>query len=309
MITTAMIKALRERTSAGLMDCKKALGESGGDLDAATDWLRKKGLADAARKAGRVAAEGLVAVALDGKEGVLVELNAETDFVSRSAEFQGLARWVAGVALTAGGDADAVLEAEGEVENRPVRVADRIREAISTIGENMALRRVARVQAANGRVVPYLHNVAGPGLGRIGVLVAVETDGEPSETLDGIGRQIAMHVAASRPLSVSEEDLDPAALERERRILTEQALESGKPEAVVEKMIAGRLKKFLKESCLLRQPFVMDVDMSVDQALRKAGDDLGARLAVGGFARFALGEGIEKREEDFAAEVAAVAGG
>ncbi len=309
MITTAMIKTLRERTSAGLMDCKKALGESGGDLDAAADWLRKKGLADAARKAGRVAAEGLVAVALDGRQGVLVELNAETDFVSRSAEFRDLARWVAGVALAAGGDADAVLEAEGEVDNRPVKVADRIREAISTIGENMALRRVSRVQAANGRVVPYLHNAAGPGLGRIGVLVAVETDGEPSEMLEGIGRQIAMHVAASRPLSVSEEDLDPAELERERRILTEQALESGKPEAVVEKMIAGRLKKFVKESCLLRQPFVMDVDVTVDQALRKAGDDLGARLAVGGFARFALGEGIEKREEDFAAEVAAVAGG
>ena len=309
MITTAMIKALRERTSAGLMDCKKALGESDGDLEAAADWLRKKGLADAARKASRVAAEGLVAVALDAREGVLVELNAETDFVSRSAEFQDLARWVAGVALASGGDADAVLESEGEVDRGPVKVADRIREAISTIGENMALRRVARIRAANGRVVPYLHNVAGPGLGRIGVLVAVETDGEPSEMLDGIGRQIAMHVAASRPLSISEEDLDPAALERERRILTEQALESGKPEAVVEKMIAGRLKKFVKESCLLRQPFVMDVESTVDQVLRKAGDEIGAGLAVGAFARFALGEGIEKRGEDFAAEVAAVAGG
>lgn len=309
MVTTAMIKALRERTSAGLMDCKKALGESGGDLEAATDLLRKKGLADAARKAGRVAAEGLVAVALDGPDGVLIELNAETDFVSRSAEFQELARWVAGVALAAGGEAEAVLEADGEVEGRRVKVTDRVRAAISTIGENMALRRVARVRAGNGRVVPYLHNAAGPGLGRIGVLVAVETDGEPSDALDGIGRQIAMHVAASRPLSVAEEDLDPSVLERERKILTEQALESGKPEAVVEKMVAGRMAKFIKESCLLRQPFVMDIDITVEQALRKAGDEHGARLTVGGFARFALGEGIEKRQDDFAAEVAAVAGG
>ena len=185
MITTAMIKALRERTSAGLMDCKKALGENDGDLEAAADWLRKKGLADAARKAGRIAAEGLVAVALDAREGVLVELNAETDFVSRSAEFQDLARWVAGVALASGGDADAVLEAEGEVDRGPVKVADRIREAISTIGENMALRRVARIRAANGRVVPYLHNVAGPASGVSAFSSRSRPMGSPRRCLTG----------------------------------------------------------------------------------------------------------------------------
>ena len=309
MVTTAMIKALRERTSAGLMDCKRALGESGGDLDAATDWLRKKGLADAARKSGRIAAEGLVAVALDGEEGVLIELNAETDFVSRSTEFQELTRWVAEVALVTDGDAAALMDAEGEVEGRPVCVADRIREAISTIGENMSLRRLSRVRAANGRVVQYLHNAVGPNLGRIGVLVAIETDGTPSDTLDGIGRRVAMHVAASRPLALSEEDLDPAVVERERKVLTEQALESGKPEAVVQKMVSGRMAKFVKESCLLRQPFVMDVEISVEKALRNAGDELGVSLRVGEFACYVLGEGIEKRQEDFAAEVAAVAGG
>ena len=309
MVTTAMIKALRERTSAGLMNCKKALGECGGDLDAATDWLRKKGLADAARKSGRVAAEGLVAAALDGGEGVLIELNAETDFVSRSSEFQELTGWVAGVALACDGGVDAVMAAEGEVDGRPVAVADRIREAIATIGENMALRRVSRVRAANGRVVQYLHNSVGPNLGRIGVLVAIETDGTPSDALEGIGRRVAMHVAASRPLALAEEDLDPAVVERERNVLTEQALESGKPEAVVQKMVSGRMAKFVKESCLLRQPFVMDVDISVAQALQNASEELGVSLRVGGFACFVLGEGIEKRQEDFAAEVAAVAGG
>ncbi len=309
MITTAMIKTLRERTSAGLMDCKKALTESDGDLDAASDWLRKKGLADAARKAGRVAAEGLVAVALDGDEGVLIELNAETDFVSRSAEFQELSRWTATVALDAGGDASTLLAAEGDVDGRSVSVEDRIRESIAKIGENMSLRRLARIGARNGRVVSYVHNALAPDLGRIGVLVALEVDGEPSQASHEIGRQIAMHVAASRPLSISEDDLDPEALERERRILTEQALESGKPEQVVEKMVSGRLAKFVKENCLLRQPFVVDPDATVGAALERASGEAGARLSVGGFACFVLGEGIERRQEDFASEVAAVAGG
>ena len=310
MITTAMIKTLRERSSAGLMDCKRALVECGGDLDEASDWLRKKGLADAARKAGRVAAEGLVAAALRDAQGVLIELNSETDFVSRSAGFQELARWVAGVALDSHeGDATAVLSATGEKDGVRISVEDRIREAIARIGENITLRRVARVSVGKGCVVPYLHNALGPDLGRIGVLVAVETDGEVSDAVEGVGRQIAMHVAASRPLSVSEEDLDPAALARERRILTEQALDTGKPQAVVEKMVSGRLAKFMKENCLLRQPFVMDVDISVSEALERAGRKLGAGIGVSGFARLTLGEGIERHQEDFAAEVAAVAGG
>ena len=309
MISTAMIKALRERTSAGLMDCKRALGEAEGDLEAAADWLRKKGLADAARKAGRVASEGLVAVALGDRQGVVIELNAETDFVARSAGFQSLAGWVAGVALGVGGGEAEVLAATGRVGEREVTVADRIRESVATIGENLSLRRVARLRVERGMVVPYVHNAVGPGLGRIGVLVALETEGRPAaDGVEAIGRQIAMHVAASRPVAVDEADLDPALVERERRVLTEQALESGKPPRVVEQMVAGRMAKFVAASCLLRQPFVVDMDRTVGEAVILAGAELDAGLTVAGFRCLALGEGIEKQQQDFAAEVAAVTG-
>jgi len=310
MISTETIKTLRQRTSAGMMDCKKALLASDGDLDAAADWLRKKGLSDAARKAGRVAAEGLVAVAQDGRNGVLVELNAETDFVSRSPEFQELARWVANAALRTDGDIGAVLDAELDWNGRQVKPRQRIQEAVATIGENIALRRLARVSACEGgALLSYLHNAQGAELGRIGVLVAVAAPGAPSAELEGVGRQVAMHVAASRPMSIAEADLDPAAVARERRLLSEQARESGKPDAVVEKMVAGRMKKFFKESCLLQQPFVMDPDVTVAQALERAGKPHGCAVTVDGFACFVLGEGVEKRQADFASEVAAVAGG
>ncbi|MBO9456797.1 elongation factor Ts [Paracoccus sp. R12_1] len=289
-ITAAMVKELRESTGAGMMDAKKALTETDGDMQAAQDWLRTKGLAKAAKKSGRVAAEGLVAVAVRDGKGVAVEVNSETDFVAKNEEFQNMVRKIAGAALDAG-DVEALKAAPLDGKT----VADVVTDAIAKIGENMTLRRMSTVEAP--LVVSYVHNSAADGMGKIGVLVGLDGGNEE------IGRQIAMHVAATAPASLGQDDLDPALVEREKQVLTEQARESGKPEAVIEKMIEGRMKKFFEEVTLTGQKFVINPDITVEEAAKEAG------AKIVGFARVEVGEGIEKREEDFAAEVAKTLGG
>lgn len=303
-VTAALVKDLREKSGAGMMDCKKALVENDGDIELAIDWLRTKGLSKAAKKADRIAAEGLVAMAVSGNAGAMIELNAETDFVARNVLFQGAAKAIAQVALTVGSDVEALnaaKTAEGEV------VTDMLANLIATIGENMVLRRAARFEVSKGAVASYVHNATAPDLGRIGVLVAVESEGDEA-SLRELGRKIAMHVAATQPLSLSTDDLDPEAVERERAIFTEQALESGKPAGVVEKMVEGRIRKFFEEVVLLKQAFVMNPDLTVEQLVAETAKTLGTPVVIKGFARLALGEGIEKKTEDFAAEVAAVSG-
>ncbi len=284
-ITAQMVKELRDTTGAGMMDAKKALTETSGDMEAAVDWLRTKGLAKAAKKSGRIAAEGLVGVAVEGGRGVAVEVNSETDFVGKNAEFQAMVRDITGTALGVS-DIDALKAAD--LGGKPVETV--LTDAIAKIGENMTLRRMEAIEGET--VVSYVHNAAADGLGKIGVLVALKG------TDNGIGKQIAMHVAATSPASLSEADLDPALIEREKAVLSEQARESGKPEAVIEKMIVGRMAKFFEEVTLLGQKFVINPDVTVGQAAKDAG------VEVTGFVRMAVGEGIEKKEEDFAAEVA-----
>ena len=288
-ITAAMVKELRDVSSAGMMDAKKALTETDGDMEAAIDWLRTKGLAKAAKKSGRTAAEGLVGVKADGGVGVVVEVNSETDFVAKNAEFQGMVDAIAGAAMGAS-DLDGLLAAKIGGKS----VADTVTDKVATIGENMAVRRMARIEGES--VAAYVHNAAAPGMGKIGVLVAMK--GADS----GIGFQIAMHVAAVNPASLSADDLDPALVEREKNVLTEQARESGKPDAVIEKMIVGRMNKFFEEVTLLNQKFVVNPDLTVAQAAKEAG------VVVTGFVRLEVGEGIEKKQEDFAAEVAKTMG-
>ncbi|KGJ09932.1 elongation factor Ts (plasmid) [Paracoccus versutus] len=288
-ITAAMVKDLRETTGAGMMDAKKALTETNGDMEAAVDWLRTKGLAKAAKKSGRVAAEGLVGVAVRAGRGVAVELNSETDFVAKNADFQQLVREITNVALDAATDVE-VLKAT-HLNGRPVE--DVLTDAIARIGENMTLRRMHALEGDT--IVSYVHNAAAEGMGKIGVLVALKGDAAKAQE---IGKQIAMHIAATNPASLSEADLDPSLVEREKSVLTEQARESGKPEAVIEKMIEGRMKKFFEEVTLLGQKFVINPDVTVAQAAQEAG------VEVTGYARVVVGEGIEKKEEDFAAEVA-----
>lgn len=295
-ITAALVKELREKSGAGMMDCKKALGETDGDLDAAVDWLRTKGLAAAAKKAGRIAAEGLVGVAVDGSTGAVVEVNAETDFVARNDQFQNFVREVAKLALKSGGDVEALKAMDYPGTGR--NVGDELTNLISTIGENMNIRRVEVLNVDGGEVAAYVHGAVADGLGKIGVLVA----GKGGDAA-GFGKQVAMHVAATSPASLSRDDLDPALLEREKQVLTEQARESGKPEEIIEKMIVGRINKYYAEVCLLEQTFVIDGESKVSKAAEAAGTE------VTGFVRFGLGEGLEKKEEDFAAEVAAAAGG
>ncbi len=289
-ITAALVKQLRDSTGAGMMDAKKALTETGGDMEAAVDWLRTKGLAKAAKKAGRTAAEGLVAVAVSDGRGVAIEVNSETDFVGKNAEFQAMVADIAGVALHAE-DVESLKAADLGGKS----VADTLTDKIATIGENMALRRMASVRG--DVVVSYIHNPVADGMGKIAVLVGLEGAD------NGIGRQIAMHVAAANPQSLSADDLDPAVVARERNVLSEQARESGKPEQVIEKMIEGRMKKFLSEVTLLGQAFVVNPDQSVAEAAAAAG------VTITGFVRLQLGEGIEREAEDFAAEVAKAAGG
>ena len=299
-ITAAMVKELRDKTGAGMMDAKKALTESEGDMEAAVDWLRAKGLAKAAKKAGRTAAEGLAAVAAEGGVAVAVEVNAETDFVARNAQFQSMVGEIARIALTVS-DIEA-LKAAGMGGKS---VEQTVTDAVATIGENMTVRRMARVEG--DAVATYVHNAAAPGMGKIAVLVALETDGDTAKAAE-IGRQVAMHVAATNPASLSEQDLDPALVEREKQVLTEQARESGKPETVIEKMIVGRLNKFFEEVCLLKQKFVVNPDLSVEKALQEAEASVGAPVSVAAFARIEVGEGVEKEDEDFAAEVAKTLG-
>ena len=284
-ITAAQVKELREMTGAGMMDAKKALTETDGDMDAAIDWLRTKGLAKAAKKSGRTAAEGLVAVKVDGGVGVAVEINSETDFVAKNAEFQDMVSKIAEAAVSA---SDVEALANTEVGGKAIK--DMITDKIATIGENMTLRRMAKVEGA--QVVSYVHNAAADGMGNIGVLVALSGENE------AFGRQVAMHIAAANPASLSEADLDPAFVEKERQIQIDIAKESGKPDAVIEKMIVGRMKKFMAEVTLLGQAFVVNPDVTVAQAAKEAG------VEVTGFIRMQVGEGIEKKEEDFAAEVA-----
>ena len=303
-ITAASVKELRERTGAGMMDCKKALAENNGEMEAAIDWLRAKGLAAAAKKAGRTAAEGLVGVAVEGNRGAVVEVNSETDFVAKNEIFQNFVRNVAKLALQHGTDIEALGAAqypEGGTVN------EKLTDNIAKIGENQSLRRAAVIEVTQGAVVPYVHNQVAPGLGKIGVLVAVESAAS-ADMLNQLGKQIAMHVAAAHPQALSAEELPSELVERERSIAMEKAKESGKPQNIIEKMVEGGLAKFRKENALTSQLFVMDNKTPVADVVAAAAKDAGTGIELKGFVRFQLGEGIEKQQSDFAAEVAAAAG-
>ena len=304
-ITAAMVKELREKTGAGMMDCKTALNENDGDMEAAIDWLRTKGLASAAKKSGRVAAEGLVGIATKDTSGALVEVNSETDFVARNDQFQEMVSTIAEIALEAE-NADALSGLPYGSTGRDV--AGQIKEMIGTIGENMVLRRSDRVQVSEGVVSSYMHNAVADALGKIGVVVGLESSGDKNK-LDDFGRKLAMHIAAANPLAVTQDDIDPAIIERERTVLIEQAKESGKPAEIAEQMVEGRIRKYYEEVALMSQTFVIDGESKVEAAVKAAEGDAGAPIKVTGFVRFALGEGVEKEEEDFAAEVAAAASG
>ena len=303
-ITAAAVKELRDKTGAGMMDCKAALTETNGDMEAAIDWLRAKGLSKAAKKAGRVAAEGLIAVATSDDRAVMVEVNSETDFVARNPDFQALATSVAHAALSTDGSVEAVRQAK---TSDGTTVDDAVKAAVATIGEHIAIRRAASLTVKNGVIASYVHGAVAPGLGKIGVIVALESTGD-REKLGQIGRQVAMHIAAANPLAVRAEELDPAVVERERAIFAEQARESGKPEAIIEKMVEGRIRKYYEEVVLLSQTFVVDSENTVEKALKAAEANVGGPVSVAGFVCFRLGEGVEKNESDFAAEVAAAAG-
>ena len=300
-VTAALVKELREKSGAGMMDCKKALSETDGDMEAAIDWLRTKGLATAAKKSGRVASEGLVAFAVDGTRGALIELNAETDFVARNTEFQEFASTLASLALNAV-DIDALggVDYPGTGRN----VSEELTHKIATIGENMSLRRMETVSVGAGSVVSYMHNSTAPGLGRIGVLVALESSADAA-VLEALGKQIAMHIAATSPASLSVDDLDPESVQRERDVLIEQAKSSGKPQEIAEKMVEGRMKKYYQEVVLLEQTSVIDGETQIAGVVANAAKSAGTDIELKAFARFNLGEGIEKEETDFAAEVAA----
>ena len=304
-ITAALVKELREKTGAGMMDCKKALGENDGDVEASIDWLRTKGLATAAKKAGRVASEGLVGIAIDGTKGAIVEINAETDFVARNETFQDFVTTASNIALTTGNDVDALKAAPFPGEERNVQ--EQLTHMIATIGENMSIRRVQTLSVDKGVVSSYIHTALAPGIGKIGVLVALETEADAAKA-DAFGKQLAMHVAAAKPQSVSRDDMDQEIVDRERAIFAEQARDSGKPAEIVEKMVEGRIRKFYEEACLVDQTFVIDGDSKVSTAIEAAGKEAGGPITLKGFSLFVLGDGIEKEEEDFAAEVAAVAG-
>jgi elongation factor Ts len=305
-ITAALVKELREKTGAGMMDCKKALAETAGDIEAAVDWLRKKGLSAAAKKSGRVAAEGLVGVAAAGTRGAVVEVNAETDFVARNELFQGFVRQVAERALATGGDIEA-LKAADAIPASGRTMADELTHLIATIGENMALRRALRLEVSQGVVASYVHNATATGLGKIGVLVALESAGDTAK-LEALGRQLAMHVAAANPQSLDVASVDTTALDRERDVLREQARASGKAEAIIDKMVEGRLRKYYEETVLVEQIFVVDGETRVSKVVEGVAKEIGQPIRVAGFARYSLGEGIEKAQSDFAAEVAAQLG-
>lgn len=304
-ITASLVKELREKSGAGMMDAKNALVENGGDMEKAMDWLRTKGLAKAAKKAGRTAAEGLVAVAKSGTSAAVVEVNSETDFVARNDQFQGFAKKTAEVALTAGNDV-AALAAAPYADGKSVQ--ETLTGLIATIGENMSLRRTAVLSVGSGVVATYIHNAISEGVGKIGVLVALESTGDAAK-LEALGKQIAMHVAATNPAFLDSASVDPAVLEREKNVIRETAKEQGKPADIIEKMLEGRVRKYYEEVCLLEQVFIMDGETKVSKVVENAAKDIGAPVTLTGYARFQLGEGIEKEEVDFAAEVAAVVNG
>ena len=304
-ITASMVKELRDMTGAGMMDCKNALGETSGDMEAAVDWLRTKGLAKAAKKAGRVASEGLVGVAVDAGAGALVEVNSETDFVARNEEFKGFVKRAAELALEAGGDAEKLLSTP--VESGGTSVSDTLTALVAKIGENMSVRRAAALAVKPGVVATYVHNATSPELGKIGVLVALRSEAD-TEKLQALGKQIAMHVAAAAPIALSAAHVPADVAARERAIFAEQARESGKPENIIEKMVEGRMRKFYQESVLLEQVFVIDGETPVGKVVEKAGKELGSAVEIVGFLRYAVGEGIEKADSDFADEVKAMAG-
>ena len=304
-VTATMVKDLRERTGAGMMDCKKALAETAGDMETAIDWLRTKGLASAAKKAGRTAAEGLVGVAVAGTRGAAVEVNSETDFVAKNDTFQTFVRAVTALAVDKGADVAALLAADWPEGDGSVQ--EKLTQNIATIGEHQALRRAAIVEVGTGVVTSYVHNATAPGLGKIGVLVGIESEADPA-ALEALGKQLAMHIAAANPLALSPEGLDPALVERERAIAREKAAASGKPAEIVEKMIEGGVRKYAGENALLTQVFVIDGKSKVGDVVAAAAKAAGKPIAITAFVRFQLGEGIEKAETDFAAEVAAAAG-
>src|ERR1044072_3656267 len=303
-ITAAMVKDLREKTGAGMMDCKTALNETNGDMEAAVDWLRKKGLSKAAKKAGRVAAEGLIGIFVTGKKGAMVEVNSETDFVARNDHVQGLVKMIADVALNTGEDVEAIKAAKAGA----MTIADAVSSAIATIGENITPRRAAVLSVGQGAIGSYVHNQVSDGLGKIGVLVALEASGNAGE-LAAIGRQVAMHIASSNPIALDAASVDPAVVKREKDILADKFRQQGKPENMIDKITESGLKTFYKEQTLLEQPFIFDDKKSVAQALKEAEGKAGAPIKVTRFVRFALGEGIEKATADFAAEVAGGRGG
>ena len=302
-VTAQMVKELRDKTGAGMMDCKAALGETNADLEAAVDWLRKKGLAKAAKKAGRIAAEGLIGVAVRGLKGVVIEVNSETDFVARNEQFQGLVRMIANVALDVGADVEAIKA--GKVGD--LTVNDAVNSAIATIGENMSLRRAEQLSVTAGAIGAYVHNAVSEGLGKIGVIVALESPGQKDE-LTALGRQVAMHIAASNPQAVDPSGLDPQVVAREKDILADKFRAQGKAEAVIVKIVESGLKTFYKEVCLLEQPYIHDPAKSVAQALKDAEGKVGGAIKVTGFVHYKLGEGIDRPDNDFGGEVAAMAG-
>jgi elongation factor Ts len=304
-VTAALVKQLRDQTGAGMMDCKAALTETGGDFEAAVDWLRKKGLAAAAKKAGRVASQGLVGVEVRGRRGAVVEVNSETDFVARNQEFQALVRATTQLALETGGDRDRLMQARVPASGRSV--ADEITQAVAVIGENINLRRSAVVAVDEGVIGSYVHGALAPGLGTIGVLVGLHSSGDP-ERLAALGKQLAMHVAAARPQAVSIDKLDPATLARERAIYADQARASGKPDNIIDKIVEGRVRKFYEEAVLLEQAFVIDPDLKIKDAIDRVAEEIGSSIAVTGFVRFALGEGLSGPSSNLAEEVAQLAG-
>ena len=301
-VTAALVKELREKTGAGMMDCKRALGDSHGDIETAIDWLRKKGLSAAAKKAGRVAAEGLIGVATRGPVGALVEVNSETDFVARNKDFQSFVQVLSQLALDGNGEIDALKEASFPGSGRIVE--EELTHLISTIGENIVLRRINRLTTDQGAVLSYVHNALGPGIGKIGVLVTLASNAA-ADQLAGLGKQLAMHVAAANPLYLDIPSVPQSALDRERDVLREQARATGKPDSVVDRMVEGRLRKFYEEFVLLEQIFVVDQETKISKVVEQASKAAGAAIRVASFARFALGEGIERQRTDFAAEVAA----
>jgi elongation factor Ts len=305
-VTAALVKQLRDQTGAGMMDCKAALTETDGDFEAAVDWLRKKGLAAAAKKAGRVASQGLVGVEVSGRKGAIVEVNSETDFVARNQEFQALVRAIARLALETDGDRDRLLQAIVPVSGRSV--ADEITQAVAVIGENISLRRCAMVAVDQGVVGSYVHGALAPGLGTIGVLVGLHSAGDP-ERLAALGKQLAMHIAAARPEAVSVDRLEAATLERERAIYADQARAGGKPENIIDKIVEGRVRKFYEEAVLLEQAFVIDTELKVRDAIDRVAEEIGSSIAVTEFVRFALGEGVRDPGGSHRAEAAHMAEG